>query len=236
MKEEFQRGCAIVDDVMLGKAEWSALFVKHDFFQRYRFYLQVVAASRDLEMQNKWSGTVASKIRQLVMRLEYVDALKLAHPFIKGFDVVYYCLSEEEAQVVSRGEIPEAVAQRKKEDVADKEGVIAVHTTSFFIGLSIKPKEAGSTGPRRLDISYPTTEFVKMTKMWEKYDESAMHIAVRHIKQFVYRTFMRINDQIFEHVILVSTVARTDRLRATIVAVDKRAGAGAAGVTSAQAA
>lgn len=39
---------------MLGKAEWSALFVKHDFFQRYRFYLQVVAASRDLEMQNKW--------------------------------------------------------------------------------------------------------------------------------------------------------------------------------------
>lgn len=158
------------------------------------------------------SGTVASKIRQLVMRLEYVDALKLAHPFIKGFDVVYYCLSEEEAQVVTRGEIPPAVAQRKKEDVADKEGVITVHTTSFFIGLSIKPKEgsyqcslqtihllkcadlwlsqAGSTGPRRLDISYPTTEFVKMTKLWEKYDESAMHIAVRHIKQFVYRTFM----------------------------------------------
>lgn len=47
-------GCAIVDDVMLGKAEWSALFVKHDFFQRYRFYLQVVASSRNLDMQNKW--------------------------------------------------------------------------------------------------------------------------------------------------------------------------------------
>lgn len=84
---------------------------------------------------------MASKIRQLVMRLEYVDALKLAHPFIKGFDVVYYCLSEEEAQSVSRGEISDAVAARKKEDVADKEGVISVHTTSFFIGLSIKPKE-----------------------------------------------------------------------------------------------
>ncbi len=84
---------------------------------------------------------MASKIRQLVMRLEYVHALNVAHPFIKGFDVVHYCLSEEGAQVVSRGEIPEAVAQRKKEDVADKEGVIAVHTTSFFIGLSIKPKE-----------------------------------------------------------------------------------------------
>ncbi|KAI0832715.1 polymerase [Trametes gibbosa] len=182
MKEEFQRGCAIVDDVMLGNAEWSALFVKHDFFQRYKFYLQIVASSRDVDTQNKWSGTVESKIRQLVMRLEYIDALKLAHPFIKGFSVVYFCISEEEAQAVSRGEIPEAVAQRKKEDLEGKEGVINVHTTSFFIGLFIKPKEVGSKGPRRLDISYPTAEFIKMVKMWETYDESAMHIVVRYLK------------------------------------------------------
>ncbi|KAI0353127.1 polymerase [Trametes cingulata] len=182
MTEEFQRGTAIVDDVMLGKAEWSALFEKHDFFHRYRFYLQVSASSRNLDIQNKWSGTVESKIRQLVMRLEFVDALKLAHPFIKGFDVIYYCLSEEEAQAVSRGEIPDAVVRRKQEDVAGKEGVITMYTTSFFIGLSIKPKEAGSTGPRRLDISYPTAEFIKMVKLWDKYDETAMTIAVRHIK------------------------------------------------------
>ena len=82
-----------------------------------------------------------SKIRQLVMRLEYVDALKLAHPFIKGFDNVYYCLSEEEAQAVTRGEIPDDVAKRTKEDVEGKEGVKTMHATSFFIGLSIKPKE-----------------------------------------------------------------------------------------------
>ena len=144
-------------------------------------------------------------MRQLVMRLEFVDALKLAHPFIKGFDAVYYCLSEEESRAVSRGEIPDAVAQRKQEDVAGKEGVITMHTTSYFIGLSIKPKEgadlsceictlasvltfiyqANATGPRKLDISYPTAEFYKMVKMWDKYDESSMHIVVRHIKQFV---------------------------------------------------
>ena len=80
-------------------------------------------------------------MRQLVMRLEFVDALKLAHPFIKGFDNVYYCLSEEETQAVSRGEIPEAVARRTKEDIADKEGVTTMHTSSYFVGLSIKPKE-----------------------------------------------------------------------------------------------
>lgn len=44
--------------------------------------------------------------------------------------------------------------------------------------------EAGSTGPRRLDISYPTTEFSKLVKMWEKYDEATMGIVVRHIKRY----------------------------------------------------
>ena len=80
-------------------------------------------------------------MRQLVMRLEYVDALKLAHPYTKGLESVYYCLSEEEAQAISRGEIPEAVAHRKKEDIEGKEGAKTMYATSFFVGLSIKPKE-----------------------------------------------------------------------------------------------
>ena len=80
-------------------------------------------------------------MRQLVMRLEFVDTLKLAHPFTKGFDNVYYCLSEEEAQAVTRGEIPEEVARRTKEDIEGKEGAKTMHTSSYFVGLSIKPKE-----------------------------------------------------------------------------------------------
>ncbi len=147
-------------------------------------------------------------MRQLVMRLEYVDALKLAHPFTKGIESVYYCLSEEEAQAISRGEVPEAVARRKKEDIEGKEGAKTMYTTSFFVGLAIKPKEgacrhancetnfhttspdwliciAGATGPRKLDISFPTNEFQKMVKGWDGYDESQMHIQIRHIKQFV---------------------------------------------------
>jgi len=42
--------------------------------------------------------------------------------------------------------------------------------------------EAADVGPRRLDISYPTTEFTKLVKMWEKFDEATMGIVVRHIK------------------------------------------------------
>lgn len=70
-----------------------------------------------------------------------MDALKLAHPFIKGFENVYYCLSEDETRAVSRGEIPEGVANRTKEDIAGKDGATTMYTTSFFVGLAIKPKE-----------------------------------------------------------------------------------------------
>ena len=151
------------------------------------------------------SGTVESRVRQLVMKLEYVESLALAHPFIKGFEQVSYCVNDEEVRSVAQGEISEAVAKRKKEDIEGIEGASAVYSTTFYIGLAIEPKQrasqsskmfrvartfaymphpqAGAVGPRRLDISYPTTEFTKLVKMWEKFDEQKMGIVVRHIKR-----------------------------------------------------
>ncbi|KAG2013182.1 polymerase, variant 4 [Coprinopsis cinerea AmutBmut pab1-1] len=206
MTEEFKRGADIVDRVIVGTAQWSELFAKHDFFHKYRYYLQIIASTGDPDLQNKWSGTVESRIRQLVMKLEYVESLILAHPFIKGFDQVSYCLNEDEVKAVVQGEISEAIASRKKEDIEGKEGSQTVYTTTFYIGLAIQPKPgtipllspcstrspvltvsqldplAGAVGPRRLDISYPTQDFSKLVKMWDKYDESKMGIIVRHIK------------------------------------------------------
>ncbi|KAF9534602.1 polymerase [Crepidotus variabilis] len=180
--EEFKRGAEIVDRVIVGTAEWSELFSKHDFFHRYRYYLQIIASTGNADLQIKWAGTVESRLRQLVMKLEYVESLILAHPFIKGFDLCSYCLSEDEVRAVAQGDISEAVAIRKKEDIEGKEGAGPVYSTTFYIGLAIQPKQAGATGPRRLDISYPTTEFTKLVKMWEKYDEASMGIVVRHIR------------------------------------------------------
>jgi poly(A) polymerase len=128
------------------------------------------------------SGTVESRIRQLVMKLEYVDSLILAHPFIKGFEQVCYCLSEEEIRSVAQGDISETISKRQKEDIEGKEGAGPIHTTTFYVGLAIEPKQPGAVGPRRLDISYPTTEFTKLVKMWEKFDETTMGIVVRNIK------------------------------------------------------
>jgi poly(A) polymerase Pap1 len=158
---------------------------------------------------NDRSGTVESRIRQLVMKLEYVDSLTLAHPFVRGFDQVSYCLNEEEVHSVAQGEVSEAVMARRKEDIEGKDGAYGVYTTTFYIGLLIEPKqgmsclyvagrcdrcgEAGSTGPRRLDISYPTAEFTKLVKMWEKYDDATMGIVVRHIKRFGRLVFLSID-------------------------------------------
>ncbi|CCM01737.1 uncharacterized protein FIBRA_03803 [Fibroporia radiculosa] len=182
MTEEFKKGSEIVDKVIVGTAEWSELFAKHDFFHKHRYYLQVIASTGNSDLQIKWSGTVESRIRQLVMKLEYVESLILAHPFIKGFEQVSHCISSEEVRAVAQGEVSEAVSKRRKEDIEGKEGASTVYSTTFYIGLLIEPKLPGSSGPRKLDISYPTTEFTKLVKMWEKYDEAKMGIIVRHIK------------------------------------------------------
>lgn len=71
MTEEFKRGtllhCSlsvqpdgslgadIVDKVIIGTAQWSELFAKHDFFHKYRYYLQITASAGDAELQMKWS-------------------------------------------------------------------------------------------------------------------------------------------------------------------------------------
>ncbi|KAJ3505576.1 hypothetical protein NLJ89_g7343 [Agrocybe chaxingu] len=172
--EEFKRGAEIVDRVIVGRAEWSELFAKHDFFHKYRYYLQVIASTGNQELQLKWSGTVESRLRQLVMKLEYVDSLVLAHPFVKGFDQVSYCLNEDEVRSVAQGEISDAIASRKKEDIEGKEGVGPVYSTTFYIGLAIEPKQV---------------------KMWDKFDDATMGIVVRHIKRLV---FSGLPDNVFD--------------------------------------
>jgi poly(A) polymerase len=86
------------------------------------------------------SGTVESRLRQLVMKLEFVETISLAHPFIKGFDEVSYCKSDEEVRAVAQGDISETIKKRKKEDIEGLEGSSTVYTSTLYIGLAIEPK------------------------------------------------------------------------------------------------
>ncbi len=75
------------------------------------------------------------------MKLEYVDSLTLAHPFIKGFDQALHCLNEEEVRACAQGEASEAILKRQKEEIDGKEGASTIYTTTFYIGLAIEPKQ-----------------------------------------------------------------------------------------------
>lgn len=81
---------------------------------------------------------VKSRLLHLVMKLELVESLTLAHPFVKSFDQVAYCVSDEEARLVAQGGTTEAIAKRKAEDV---EGVRPVYSTTFYVGLGMKTKQ-----------------------------------------------------------------------------------------------
>lgn len=151
---------------------------------------------------------VESRLRHLVIKLEYVENLTSAHPFIKGFEKTVVCYNEQQAIDAGRGifhgeenngsedpsdmnaiptnpATPEDTNGEQKQDDGDCAKGRTVNTTTFYVGLAIEPKAAGTNAPRKLDISWPTSEFTKMCKQWEKYDEKSMGICVKYIKRFV---------------------------------------------------
>lgn len=85
MKEEFERGKVIMDD-MLSKglsspAVWQKLFTPSEFLVRYDHYVVVqVNATADDDL-TEWSNYVASRTRKLVEALQHTSPIKDVHPF-----------------------------------------------------------------------------------------------------------------------------------------------------------
>jgi poly(A) polymerase len=75
------------------------------------------------------------------MKLELTESLTLAHPFIKGFDQVAYCASDDEIRLVAQGDTTPAIAKRKAEDIEGIEGARPVYSTTFYVGLGIEAKQ-----------------------------------------------------------------------------------------------
>ncbi|EJU06388.1 polymerase [Dacryopinax primogenitus] len=182
MQNELRRGSQIVEKIIQAGEPWANLFEKHDFFHMYRYYLQIIITSGNQEMYHKWAGTVESKIRLLVGKLELQEAVEIAHPFTKGLDQVVCCLNDDEVRAVAKYEMDDEVLKRSETEHEGKDGVSKVFMKTFYIGLGVEPKPAGQTGPRKLDISYPTIEFVKTVKLWDLYEEEQMGIVIRYVK------------------------------------------------------
>ncbi|KAJ1963448.1 polynucleotide adenylyltransferase [Dimargaris xerosporica] len=202
---EFKKAFDVVDDIILGKAKWEDLFQKHDFFTRYRNYIQVIASSDSQERQLVWAGMIESRLRQLVGKLDDLDMLKVAHPFIKGFERNFECATAEEASEVKRGVIPptvtpitstaekaaspdpkpatdDAPSSDRSSSPTDAAEKLRVYSTSFYIGILVAdPKPGGE--PCRLDVSWPTQEYINLVKAWPHFEDEHMGVVVRRVRR-----------------------------------------------------
>lgn len=82
------------------------------------------------------TGLVESRIRGLLNKLESVNGLALAHPFIEGFDNTYNCTSFEQVDAATRG------AGIKTQTSGQG---MTVYTRTFYIGLYFKPVPGNSS-------------------------------------------------------------------------------------------
>ncbi|KAI8976870.1 Poly(A) polymerase central domain-containing protein [Pilobolus umbonatus] len=197
MINEFKHGMDVAEHIMNGKAQWKDLFVKNDFFNTYKTYLQITSSSTSSESQLTWSGLVESKIRQLVLKLELVELIQLAHPYVKGIDKIHYCVNETEVEEVSSGifhpersitveegnlEEDHTAMLKEKGLIQEEDEVKRVFSTTFYIGLEVAPKIAGQTETRKLDISWQVVDFSKLVRSWDKYNEEEMKISIKSVK------------------------------------------------------
>jgi poly(A) polymerase len=159
---EMDRAADIVDRIFKKQLTWNDLFSRHSFFTSgYKYYLSIVAASRTREAQLIWSGLVESKVRLLVTSIENVESVELAHPFIKGFDRVHHCRTEDEVEKITNGDLlfqakdvetrPTNLAHELKAENGDvnssngdgedglkqAEKQHTIYTTSYYIGIEL---------------------------------------------------------------------------------------------------
>lgn len=179
MESEFKRGLVVVEKVMKKEAPWTDLFMKSDFFRRYRFYLQVNIAVTDMDAFHAAHGFLQSKLRLYVVKLEDVPLIVLVHPYVKSIDNTHECGTEQEVEQLKQGAIPSATEVKEGEGEKKK-----VYTSGFYIGLLLKEKnEEDSGGRRRMDLSWPTQEFIRIVKESESWNKEEMSISISFLRQ-----------------------------------------------------
>ena len=156
----------MVDRIFLKQLTWNDLFARHSFFTHdYKYYLSITASSQTKEAQSLWSGLVESKLRHLVGALDRKGTIGVSHPFPKGFERVHTVADDQQAEAVKGGSTKYQVQKTKSEPLdetnaaaniaavqqegtqsdekADDEGSRTIYTTTYYIGLEIKPLQPG---------------------------------------------------------------------------------------------
>ncbi|CAG8397478.1 unnamed protein product [Penicillium salamii] len=207
---ELNRGGDMVDKIFMKQLSWEDLFVRHTFFTNdYKYYLSITASSKTKEAEGVWSGLVESKLRHLVGALDRKQIIAIAHPFPKGFERVHVVKNNQEMEAVKNGST-QHVAKGTKTETTDETNNAAhqaavqntlenaevpepaqsapendgqtVYTTTYYIGLELKPLEPGQS--RSLDISSDSQLFKSQCTAWTGFQEDVMELTVVHVRNF----------------------------------------------------
>lgn len=189
---ELERGIRITNDIFTSKKTWADLFQRHTFFHEYKFYLTVMAATNgNSEQHLKWSGMVESKVRLLVLKLEALPGIKIAHPYTKPFETAYYYANDEE-----RKKIVDSYGTYKTEDILGQFKTVAseneddakvknaskVYITTMYIGLDVNVEDKKD----KIDIHVPCNEFFNLCRNFnEEYQDSNIYsLVIKYVKQY----------------------------------------------------
>jgi poly(A) polymerase len=187
MTEELARGFTIVENIMNGDGKWLTLFEKSDFFFKYKYYLTVNIFSTSQAIHLKWHGMVESRLRHLVGKLEVIDSIKLVHPYIKGFEEEYECVSEEHSIAIQKG-LPFDKSKNTPPNSDGSSEPIKLWSTVFYMGILLETEKLNKApgeskeGPKKMDISIPTNNFMSIVQTMDGYDVKNMKINIRMLK------------------------------------------------------
>ncbi|KAL6144618.1 hypothetical protein ACLB2K_055309 [Fragaria x ananassa] len=93
MREQFQHGNKICEEIELNKASWSALVEPYLFFESYKNCLQVDIVAVDVDDLRAWKGWVNSRLRKLTLMIER-DTMEMlqCHPYPQEYiDTIKQC-------------------------------------------------------------------------------------------------------------------------------------------------
>jgi poly(A) polymerase Pap1 len=104
-------------------------------------------------------GLVESRLRLLIIKLEHLNGIKRAHPFVKSIDRVE--------------------TRKSAEDDSEKK----IYASIFYLGLLLElPQSTSSSAGPKLDLSQAVSDFVESIITWDK-KTPGMDVFVKHLKR-----------------------------------------------------
>ena len=186
MTKAFKEGLSVTENILKNKGTWHDLFSLPEFFGQYKTFIMLTAVANTKDDLLTWYGLVESKIRTLIISLERVPCIDLAHVNPKSYNKV-----KEEKQPAQTNEdetvtpTKESTEDKKDEtDSEEKESAPPEDTegVNWFIGLHFSPTRERlnldlTENARNLrDVIFRQAENIKILK-------DGMDIEVRVLKR-----------------------------------------------------